>query len=271
MPSMPKTESPTEAAARSLVESGLTEDRGCPVTLEFWDDGAHGDGQQDYWIGPGRWGALEVTTLADTQQANAQWMWAKYGPKADDRVAGLDGSWSLLVDQAIKPRPLMAEIRSSLPEAERMGITSIPWSPTATAPLPVLRLAAAGVKYGSRFEVGKPGMVTIARSTAFGPRPPEDPNHLVTALDEALTTRSRGDVDKLMRAQTRERHVFFWISPMTRLDVLLAIGEGMPTCSPSLPVEITDLWVAVVDRPALHWSVTFEWHAHHHNGPLNIT
>lgn len=108
MPIMPKPPSSDEAAASTIVESVLGQVRGSPVTLEFWDDGSHGDGQHDYWIGPGRWGALEVTTLADARQANAWWMWAKFGPKPpDDRVEGLTGSWSLLVDQTTKPGALM--------------------------------------------------------------------------------------------------------------------------------------------------------------------
>jgi hypothetical protein len=257
-----RKESPPEKAARSIVENVLSNVRGTRVTLEFWDDGAHGHGQHDYWIGPGRWGALEVTTLADTAQANAQRMWAKYGPKTDDRVEGLDGSWSLLVDLTTKPRPLMAEIRTSLPEVERLGITSIPWSPTPATPLPVLRLAAAGVKYGSRFEIGEPGLIAIARSTGFGPRPAEDPNHLVMVLDEALKTQHRADADKLMRAQVAERHLFLWVSPLTCLDVLLAMEEGIPTQAPILPAEITDLWVAEESRPVLHWAPTSGWQAH---------
>ena len=49
----------------------------------------------------------------------------------------------------------------------------------------------------------------------------------------------------------------------TRLDVLLAIGEGILTRPPSLPAEITDLWVAVVGQPVvLRWSPPDGWQAH---------
>jgi hypothetical protein len=58
-----RNESRHEAAAKSLVESVLSNARGTPVTLEFWDDGTRGDGQHDYWIGPARWGALESPRL----------------------------------------------------------------------------------------------------------------------------------------------------------------------------------------------------------------
>jgi hypothetical protein len=167
-----------------------------------------------------------------------------------------------MVDQSTKPRVLRAAIAKSLPEAERTGVTSIPWSVTPTAPPSVLRLAAAGVRLGTRFETGQPGLVSIAWLAELKPRPAKDPNHLVTAVDEALVTRHRGDVDKLMRAQVRERHLFMWVSPMTRLDVLRAMGEGIPTQPPDLPTGITDLWVGADDQPTLHWSAPLGWIEH---------
>jgi hypothetical protein len=261
-PCSPCQESFLEAAARTIVETVLGETRGARVTLEFWDDGCHGDGQHDYWIGPGRWGALEVTTLVDGPRANAQSMWEKFGPKPDDRVEGLAGSWSLLVDQNTKPRALMPHLRRWLPELERMGITSIPWSPDLSAPPPVLRLASAGVKMASRY-AGRAGHVSIGRVNSIGPRPWGDPNHLVTAVNEALTLRRhRADADKLMRSQAHERHLFLRVSETTRLDVLLAIDEGMPTQPPNLPREITALWVAVPGKPVLHWAPPDGWRAH---------
>jgi hypothetical protein len=257
-----KDEAPLEVEARAIVESALSRARDSAVTLEFWDDGTHGDGQHDYWIGPGRWGALEVTTLSDREQANALWMWNKYGPKSSDRIEGLTGAWSLMVDQRTKPRLVVPAIRIWLPEAERMGISVIPWTPLPTAPRPVLELAASGVRYGRRFELHEPdeaGLVTIARTASAVPRPPNDPNHVVTAIDEVLLTRHRADVEKLLRAQARERHLFMWVSPMTRLDVARAMDQGIPTRSPNLPAGITDLWVADRGGPALHWSADSKW------------
>jgi hypothetical protein len=258
----PKKEAPLEVEARAIVEWALRGARNTAITLEFWDDRTHGDGQHDYWIGPGRWGALEVTTLSDREQANALWMWNKYGPKSSDRVEGLTGAWSLMVDQRTKPKLVMPPIRTWLPEAERMGISLIPWTPLPTAPRSVLRLAASGVMYGRRFELQEPdqaGFVTIARMVSAVPRPPADPNHVVTAIDEVLLTRHRGDVEKLLRAQARERHLFMWVSPMTRLDVARAMDAGIPTRPPNLPAGITDLWVADRGGPVLHWSTGSGW------------
>jgi hypothetical protein len=259
---MRKGESSDEADARFIVERGLTLARGHPVTLEFWDDGTHGDGQHDYWIGPGRWGALEVTTLSDPEQANALWMWNKYGPKSSDRIEGLTGAWSLMVDQRTKPRLVVPAIRTWLPQAERMGISLIPWTPLPTAPRPVQELAASGVMYGRRFELHEPdeaGLVTIARMVSAVPRPPDDPNHVVTAIDGVLLTRHRADVEKLLRAQARELHLLIWVSPMTRLDVARAMDQGIPTHPPNLPAGITDLWVADRGGRALHWSAASGW------------
>jgi hypothetical protein len=258
----PKVEASLEVEAKAIVERALSGARNTAVTLEFWDDRTHGDGQHDYWIGPGRWGALEVTTLSDRDQANAFSMWKKYGPKSSDRIEGLTGAWSLMVDQRTKPRLVVPAIRIWLPEAERMGISLIPWTPLPTAPRPVLELAASGVRYGRRFELQEPdeaGLVTIARMVSVVPRPPDDPNHVVTAIDEVLLTRHRADVDKLLRADARERHLFMWVSPMTRLDVARAMDAGIPTRSPDLPAGITDLWVADRSGPALHWSADSGW------------
>jgi hypothetical protein len=80
---------------------------------------------------------------------------------------------------------------------------------------------------------GEPGRTRLQYAETIDPHQwPPDPNHVVSAVNTALTLdRHRRDAAKLNRSGAHERHLFFWVGT-DRADILVSVGEEVPTRQP---------------------------------------
>ncbi len=257
-----RLESPDEKHARRLVEHGLSVERGTPVVLEFWDDNSE-DGRHDYWVDPvKRWGALEVTTLADQGTITDLMHWQRRGPGDTRQFGGLAKAWQLMIDPSVNARAVMENVAQWLASLEADDIKSTSrWDTKRLYVHPhptVWAMVDAGICSVGVLTTLPPGTVLFHYVWSVPSRPDGDPNHVVAVVDQAMSLeRHRKDAEKLARSGAAERHLFFRVSS-SRLDVMRAFQAGIPTMAPTAGPAITAVWVAV-GAEALYWSIAAGW------------
>ncbi|MFE7622535.1 hypothetical protein [Streptomyces sp. NPDC057509] len=254
---------PGEQKAMQVVEALLTSESDEPVRLEQWDIPPR-QGVHDFWIyrGDAR-EALEITTLAEQSTKTNAAHWQKRGPGFCSTVEGLASAWMILVDPGFQADALTKNIAEWLRALENEGVTETGlWDGSRMYMHPVTTaLASAGVLQASAVSGPPAGSVHLAYASDLLPRPAGDPNHISTALTEALTLeRHQKDAAKLDRSGVPVRHLFLWVDVMSRLDVARAFDEGTPTAAPDVDERITWVWLALHTE---NGADVFRWSAEH--------
>jgi hypothetical protein len=259
-------ESLDEARARRVVEGQLSADQGGYVQLEFWDDGSSPEQRHDYWItiAGERWGALEVTTLADQQVETGLATWDKYGPRPGGRVPGLSGSWEVTLAATVKPRELMPRLPGWLADLERRGVTELRGRVGSEADPVAKELRAAGVDRVKRRRRGRKGQLSFMHAWIGPRRRADDDDPVVTTLESVMAlSRHQADTAKLSRCGLAEQHLFFWISYSCG-DLGFMLDGRVPDRTPQLAGNLTGIWLVPVVVPngqtkAVYWSRSGGW------------
>jgi hypothetical protein len=187
--------------------------------------------------------ALEVTeaTVASLRSASATR--AKKLSSGAVPAPGLRRKWHLIpteqtpLDQLDKAIPLLVQIESKI---QADGLDSWTEHPEAQRLMTDFRLAYArpwGETSDPMLVVGRPADLTVWVEN------PGDPGYWVQQVvrDEANKDDNKR---KLAASGAMERHLFIWVDvdyylPWQDLD-----KERLPTTQPSLPAEVTTVWVA---------------------------
>lgn len=272
---------PAERAAATIAEHTLSRELDTAVVLEWWDNGTQQDGwptdgRHDYWLGPARWGAFEVTTIADQALWTAEVTWSRtLSSNPHAQVDGLTQAYFVSSPTLSHPRDVLPTLTTSLPEVEAKGgpepfaehyLTDFFASQgtstdrTRSAHHRLAKWISAGhILINPMGNHGQPGDIWMATVSDVPARPANDPNHLVTVIEQAFTLdRHQKDVNKLDRSGVPERHLFFWASP-TRWDAVRALDEGPPSRPPNLPVGITAVWIAFNEHHGYWWTGSRGW------------
>ena len=259
------TMAPAEETAAQVVVSLLAAEHDKPVSFEHWDvpprQGAH-----DFWIHHGETReALEITTLAEQDTKTNAAHWQKRGPGYTTTFDHLTSAWMIMVDPAFNASMLKKKLAGWLQTLESEGITETGrWDSHRMYTHPVTTaLAAAGVMIASAISGPPAGLVSLCYPSCFPPRPAGDPDHVSRALTEVLALeRHQKDAAKLDRSGVPVRHLFLWVDVMSRLDVVHALSEGVPTLAPRVDGRITEVWLAVPTEngaEVLRWSAPIGW------------
>ncbi|RSN99942.1 hypothetical protein DMH26_17620 [Streptomyces sp. WAC 05379] len=254
-----------EEAAVKVVTTLLAAEHGVVVSHEHWDvpprQGAH-----DFWLRyGGRKEALEITTFADQDTKTHAAHWQKRGPGFSTMVEGVTSAWTILVDPGFRAEALTRNLAEWLRALESEGILETGrWDSSRVDTHPVAAaLASAGVMIAQVVSGPPAGLVSLAFASAVPPRAAGDPDHISRALTEVLALeRHQKDAAKLERSLVPVRHLFFWIDLTSRLDVVRAFEEGVPTAAPTVDDRITWVWLAVPTEDGadvLRWSAACGW------------
>jgi hypothetical protein len=170
-----------------------------------------------------------------------------------------------MVDPQYNARALTRGLPGWLRDLERDGISEtgrwdgarIDLHPVTTA------MAAAGVMIASSVTGPAAGTVMFGYATGGPSRPAGDPNHITTAVTEALAQPGHvGDAEKLDASGAVVRHLFLWVDPLTRLDIARALADGIPTARPTVDPRVSEIWLGLPDNAAvdvLRWSHGSAW------------
>ncbi len=251
---------PDEEWARQLIELELS------ACAKQHDDGSQ-PGMFDLTVdlADGGTAAVEVTSAADPQSI-ALW---KLVNADDDRWIDkrLRGRWTVHVRPGTSAKRLRAELPRLLEELEQRGIRGLlPRHRVAD------RLSAAGADLGvtraSQFGTDFDGSIYVSIEVDVGRRAGwsgRSASDAVEWVGRFLCSAQTADVRrKLGRSGFAERHVFlivppFAVAPFAVTSLLMGYGE--PVATPSVPAEITHVWMASTWRtgPGWRWSPERGW------------
>ncbi len=222
----------------------------------------HDDGLQDGMhdldiVRPDRRDAVEVTAAADAESIE---LW-KLMNNREDRwiVPSIDGGWNVTLDPTARAKRILGELPDLLAEMEQRGI---PEYRRRLTRLPIVdaleaRAIALGIVNASQGDTDYPGVIYLGIHQDAEPTGGiVDPmsGALPPWVGAFLADRQQADVlAKLDRSGALERHAFiifpvFTTAPFCVVDPLWR-GDA-PTVAPSLPCEVTHVWLASV------WSIT---------------
>jgi hypothetical protein len=242
-----------------------------PVYLQ--DDG-NLDGMVDIKIAYiGRPAAyLEVTSNIEAGYA-AMWSELMKGghiPQVTP-MANLRRNWSITLSEASHEhwRPLHSQLPVLLASLEAKGITfqrvAALGTLKATQDSSVMRLVEFGVVElcSAPSQVGQ-GSVAEYPAGINGPSARSWPAFLDWVSEILASPKLANKRDKLMKTGALERHIFIGITFTSPEEVFfgLTIGEqGLPTTAPTLPPEITHLWLWNIDGGdrCVTWSADQGW------------
>lgn len=196
-------------------------------------------------------GAVEVVAAADAASIEL-WNVVNGGDRwIADR---LTGGWSITLEPTARARRLKAELPVLLEEFERSGVTEASgeeWSRRGArhdSRLTDLRIVHAW--QGGTDLQGSIYLTIEQPAERVGGFVSAAPQAVSPWLTSFLGDQARRDVlDKLARSGREERHAFiilptFSTAPFGAVELLLqGMGGDIPTAPPSLPVEVTHVWL----------------------------
>jgi hypothetical protein len=188
-------------------------------------------------------GVLEVTMLADETAERFMAAMDDYG-MIDD--TGLQSTWIVSLTkgavEGLRVKELRKDLLPALDALERLGVKELEvrWDPqepvlVALGNLSVRRVSAMPPSNAPQVHVVGPASTSMVAS-----------ENAHRAIVEAIAgERIVGKRSKLMRSGAAERHLFVWVMG-SRWDAYVGIAsdDSMPAEIPSIPDEITTLWVA---------------------------
>lgn len=232
-----------EEWSRQMVEAAL----GLPVSQH--DDGSM-PGMHDLSIHhrDGSVGAVEVTAAAHPQSI-ALW---KLVNDRDDRwiVPNLQGAWIVALHPRARARRLQAELPALLLAMERTGVTEChhPRSDRSGIEATAADLGIADLHHSATTDF--PGAIYLTIEDDIDRRAgwsDASPAATVRWVGEFLASHAVADVrQKLARSGAAERHAFLVVPGFTTAPfgvVNLLMGHGVPGEPPTLPGEITHVWL----------------------------
>lgn len=235
-----------EADARELVQSVLC------IKLSFHDT----NGSVDYLFSDGaeRTGALEVTTYTNAGKQAAVLAWSRLQPF---RATSLGKSWSVSTMGDPQYTGLPSRLQPQLEELERRGLQEVQvydlalraYTELDLAPL-AAALQAEKVSTATSFAAGREGPRIVIRRGGGGAN--NGSNAAVAEICGYIKI-TEDNLRKLQSGNWSDRHLFVWVTNETNETAAWQLQDprlareaeafGLPTESPSLPLQVTHLWV----------------------------
>lgn len=236
-------------------------------TVVQHDDGSR-PGMHDLWILPddSEKQAVEVTAAADPEAIPLWKLLDGTGERwIDNRLAG---GWSVEFRPTARARAVRQDLPDFLLDLERLGVQrlSIHELPSPLGD----RLASLGITTASQLGTDFPGSIypLVDQSVLNGLDIMESPvASLPSWVGDFLREPERADnLAKLERSGVSRRHVFiivpaFSTAPANVVSVLLSDLAPTNLPDPSMPPEVTDIWVASTwaEGAGLRWSSADGW------------
>jgi hypothetical protein len=173
-----------------------------------------------------------------------------------------------MIDPSFNASALVKGIATWLTSLQAEGITSTSkWDGMRPYQHPVVAAMVRGGVVQAEAVPGPPaGLVSFGYYTYGKPRPAGDPNHIASALTDILALdRHRKDAAKLAASGASERHLFMWVHPLSRFDVVRPVADAVPTQAPTVDSRITTIWLAIPAGETvelLRWSASASWRRH---------
>ncbi len=233
-----------ERLARVAVSTHL----GVPV--KRFEDGK-ASGQVDALIEQGTDYPLEVVSAHDVQGLQLLAATKRYGPVID---AGLSHHWYVRLRPTARMREIHRIILKSLPAPESAVVLGGVDPPDSLGRLGVRSVSAAPAPEGN-------GSVWFMYPVNFGSGGTDELGEWASAY-----LASQPDVaEKLGRHGGDQRHAFVWMghNAFPPAEMQLSSGGFSPMAAPTLPPEITHLWVGSLlsGRQVWYWSPSGSWEA----------
>jgi hypothetical protein len=249
---------PEEEWARGLIAAAL----GLEV-VQHDDGSADGMHDLDVYDDRVRNAAVEVTAAADGQIIA---LWKLVNPPGQRWIEpALAGGWMITLRADARAKRLRGELPALLEQLETAGIRAVDVDYLHPADPVRQRVEGLGIASVSQGDTDFPGSIYLTvdidgeRSGGFIA---DDSNAVAAWLSEFLADDERSDVrHKLERSGLPERHAFvivpgFSEAPFTATDPLARDDAPVPTVPPSLPAEISHVWVMSTwsSRWGFRWS-----------------
>lgn len=226
-------------------------------------------------------GACEVTAAADAETIE---LWKLVNGRDDRWVEpGLRGGWMLALAPTCRAKTLKAGLRDLLLAMETQGVTEAGWD-RVRGPVGAFDglLDRLGIVHARQGETEFPGVVYFTidlPADRSGGAVPLSGDPLVEWL--SAWTRSpeqEHNVAKLLRAGTKERHLFvlfpvFSPAPFPVIDVLMRPSGPLPTSAPDLPDAVTHLWTMSgwSSGDLFAWSASGGWSRHSKDVAITVS
>jgi hypothetical protein len=210
--------------------------------------------------------AVEITAAADPEAISLWKLLNASGKRWIDQR--LVGGWSVEVTPTARARAILRDLPDLLLDLERIDVQCFS---ARDLPAPLRdRATALGITRASRLGTDFPGSIypSVDQNALNGLGFWDSPvASLPSWVGDFLTEPERADnLTKLMRSGVSRRHIFilvptFSIAPASVVSVLLHNPAPTELPDPSLPSEVTDVWVASTWAPGggLRWSSVAGW------------
>ncbi|WP_344982267.1 hypothetical protein [Streptosporangium fragile] len=191
-------------------------------------------------------GAVEISAAADGDSIE---LWKLVNGHGRRIYSSLAGGWFLRLQPSTRVKPLLQALPALLAGWEQRGIREFSrWDGSDPTFARAFKLGIVGAdQSGTDF----PGSVYFTIEL-----PPDKAGGFVTDTGDALAQwvgdwlREVGQADvlrKLAKSGAPRRHAFvlfpgFTTAPFKVADLLMRDSAPLPTASPSLPAEVTDVW-----------------------------
>ena len=249
-----------EQAVRALIERHL----GAPVSQH---DDQSAPGMHDLTISypDGRRGAVEVTAAEDqTRRAEV----GAIGAEPVLQAPGLNSGWLALLEPGASVKTARRALPDLCAQLETAGVTTLDAHqarPDQGHDVAALhRLLAQAQVVSLRSGTMRPGVIAIAGSMDVQWLS-SDPEDVVRFVERFVQSRP-ADSAKLARSGADERHLFIlggWFpEDWPSLHPLSLDFADLPTLAPSLPEQVTHVWLcAQSERPSriVMWCAEHGW------------
>jgi|SRR5579875_464676 len=267
---------PEEVWAKSCIEQALPEVTVCPH-----DDGS-ADSMYDLKIvnPDGSIEAVEVTTAADRK-------YVELARALDEKVRrwqvpGLTGTWWVRVLPSASAKELRRQLPDILQKLEASGTERLRGSSTSPDVMAITLEKLGIIEASSEAVIEHAGRVFVIAEVAMermGGFTPATGDLLATWLSEWVADPARSDnIQKLAASGATEKHLFVLVAsfapPGNVTLILTEENPPLPTVPPSLPPEITHIWVMSmwIDwGNGLRWSRDDGWSQFEKVKPLPIS
>ena len=192
-----------------------------------------------------RAGAVEVIAAAEPEQIE---LWNVLHRDGRTVISNLAGGWLVTVQAPTRVKSLLKDLPSLLGRLEAAGVRDFEPDSPGVSPEATALARANGIVHARQSDTDFPGSVyfTFDAQASFLP----DTELLANWVSGFLVGPETEDVRKKLAASgASERHAFvlvppFSLAPEGAAEILLHESPTVPSHPPSLPPEITHVWLA---------------------------
>ncbi|WP_329087757.1 hypothetical protein [Streptosporangium sp. NBC_01469] len=235
---------PEEEWALACLKAALPELTVCP-----WDDGSKPGMHDINLYSPDKvlQGAVEVTAAAD---GDAIKLWKLVNGEERCVYPGLAGGWVLRLRPSTRAKDLLRNLRALLADWEHRGVQefSASWNDQDPTFVQASRLGIVTARQGATDFAGSVYFIIELPQDRTGGVVAPNGDALAQWVGDWLHGTDRKDVRQKLAASGAPRgHAFvlfpgFTTAPFAVSDLLMRDSAPLPTITPNLPAEVTDVW-----------------------------